>query len=268
MSSPLHAPPPGPTGFFLNDLGGRTPDEKRESLFRTLCAHGWPDGYEGFMRAINEPQAVRKGGMRAKPGRRLDSVSERPSCEEKEEVGGEGHVEAEAEGNEDGSGRSMKESGQGQARPSSAPAPGFGRATAPQMEGPTAVASPTLAKLERSIEDLNAAMQQQAKAIRHLSPPRHARARGRHAVSPDDGAIDSEEDQLARHRRPQSARTSKEGAQRTPKVSSTDADFTPYVATVPVSCDMSHAHLALHVTSATRVRGHAHSFALSFHSRG
>ena len=49
----------GAAGFFLSDLAGFTADDKRESLYRTLLQHGWPDGYDGYMRALNEPQSPR-----------------------------------------------------------------------------------------------------------------------------------------------------------------------------------------------------------------
>lgn len=41
-------------GFFLSDLAGFTADDKRGSLFRILSQHDWPDGYDGYMRALNE----------------------------------------------------------------------------------------------------------------------------------------------------------------------------------------------------------------------
>jgi PAS domain S-box-containing protein len=52
-------------GFFMSDLAGFTADDKRASLFQVLDAHGWPDGYDGFMRARNEPQAARSNSARS-----------------------------------------------------------------------------------------------------------------------------------------------------------------------------------------------------------
>jgi len=39
---------------MLSDLNGRTADQKRESLYRSLSQHGWPDGYDGYMRAVSD----------------------------------------------------------------------------------------------------------------------------------------------------------------------------------------------------------------------
>ena len=80
MPLPLRAsllePPRVPTGFFLSDLSGRTADDKRESLYRTLQQHGWPDGYDGYMKALNEPQSPRPGRSANTPHMKLKGVAE------------------------------------------------------------------------------------------------------------------------------------------------------------------------------------------------
>lgn len=39
-------------GFFLSDLAGVTAADKRDSLYRVLKQHGWPEGHEAYLRAL------------------------------------------------------------------------------------------------------------------------------------------------------------------------------------------------------------------------
>ncbi|KAL1524394.1 hypothetical protein AB1Y20_019289 [Prymnesium parvum] len=54
-------------GFYIWGLKGKTPAEQRLSLYKMLEENKWPEGYDGLMRALQQPQASRPTRLPPKP---------------------------------------------------------------------------------------------------------------------------------------------------------------------------------------------------------
>ena len=176
-----HTPGNLSAGFFLSDLAGYTADDKRESLYRTLLQHGWPDGYDGYMRALNEPQSPR-------PGRGAQASAKSIPVSRPKLGGVQEDDDPSREGDEEGL---IYPSPPSHIRSS----PQYRRRPALE-EGPipaSAYQDEVISKLERSIHDLHSAVKEQASVLRHLSPPpRHSRAPRLHSATGGEYSDDSE----------------------------------------------------------------------------
>ena len=168
------------SGFFLSDLAGYTADDKRDSLYRTLLQHGWPDGYEGYMRALNEPQARGAGD---KGGSDLRSAADHPKLKALDED----HTDYEV---------SYDSSVSPAGRYDVGSLSSYRRRADRLEDGPTSrvaakgLQNQIITKLEKSITQLHSAVHEQGEALRHLSPPNHSRAP--QLASHEDDAVEEE----------------------------------------------------------------------------